>query len=89
MKKHHPPSLLHPLTTIQAPSPSHQENTTRPQRKRPKAPKNSPKTPLNHLHVTFRPIKPHHPPFACNTNVASMLHYIRFVFFSPNVLSRP
>ena len=49
----------------------------------PTPPKNSPKTPLNHPHVTFRPIKPHHPPFACNTNVASMLHYIRFVFFRP------
>ena len=39
--------------------------------------------PLNHPHVTFGLIKPYHPPFACNTNVASMLHYIRFVFFRP------
>ena len=76
MKKHHPPSPFHPFTTAQSPPQGRKENA-------PKPPKNSPKTPLNHPHVTFRPIKPYHPPFACNTNVASMLHYIRFVFFRP------
>ena len=67
----------------------HSNTTPRPQRKRPKAPKNSPKTPLNHPHVTYRPIKPCHPPLACNTNVASMLHYIRFVFFRPMSFHAP
>lgn len=90
MKKRHPPSLLHPLTTIQAPPQAikktpqgRKENAPKPPKNSPTPPKNSPKTPLNHPHVTFRPIKPYHPPFACNTNVASMLHYIRFVFFRP------
>ena len=45
--------------------------------------------PQNHPNVTFRPIKPYHPPLACNTNVASMLHYIRFVFFRPMPFHTP
>ena len=83
MKKHNPPSLLHPFTTIQTPPQGRKENAPKPPKNSPTPPKNSPKSPLNHPHVTFRPINPHHPPFACNTNVASMLHYIRFVFFRP------
>ena len=82
MKKHHPPSLLHPFTAIQTPPQGRKENA-------PKLPKNSPKMPLNHPHVTFRPIKPCLPPLACNTNVASMLHYIRFVFFRPMSFHTP
>ena len=89
MKKHNPPSLLHPFTTIQTPPQGRKENAPKPPKNSPTHPKNSPKTPLNHPYVTFRPIKPYHPPFACNTNVASMLHYIRFVFFRPMSFHTP